>query len=48
LDAENSTSVPRHREIAYPLARAIRKHLGIPPPEGSLSRLSQSCAAGIG
>jgi len=35
MDAEHSTSVPRHREIAFPLARAICKQLGIPPPEGS-------------
>lgn len=26
---------PRHREIAYPLARKICKDLSIPPPTGS-------------
>lgn len=35
MDAERSTSVPRHGEIAYPLARAICKQLGIPAPKGS-------------
>jgi hypothetical protein len=35
MDAEHSTSLPRHREIAYPLARTICKQLGIPPPNGS-------------
>lgn len=35
MDAEHSTSLPRHREIAFPLARTICKQLGIPPPEGS-------------
>jgi hypothetical protein len=34
MDAERSTSLPRHREIAYPLARTICKQLGIPPPDG--------------
>ena len=34
FDAERSTAVPRHREIAWPLARAICKQLGIPPPTG--------------
>jgi hypothetical protein len=35
MDAEHSTSVLRHREIAFPLARAICKQLGVPPPKGS-------------
>jgi hypothetical protein len=35
FDAERSTAVPRHREIAYPLARTICQQLKIPPPEGS-------------
>jgi hypothetical protein len=35
MDAERSTSIPRHREIAYPLARTICKQLDIPPPGGS-------------
>ena len=34
MDAERSTSVPRHREISYPLARAVCKQLGIRPPQG--------------
>ncbi|MDQ3933953.1 MAG: type II toxin-antitoxin system HicA family toxin [Actinomycetota bacterium] len=34
IDAERSTAVPRHREIAYGLARKICKDLGIPPPAG--------------
>lgn len=34
LDAERSTAVPRHREIAFGLARKICKDLGIPPPVG--------------
>ena len=35
MDAEWSTSVPRRREVAYPLTRAICEQLGIPPPGGS-------------
>lgn len=35
FDAEHSTAVPRHREIAYGLARKICKDLSIPPPTGS-------------
>ena len=35
LNAERSTAVPRHREIAYPLARTICSQLKIPPPQGS-------------
>jgi mRNA interferase HicA len=35
FDAERSTALPRHREIAWPLARTICKQLGIPPPSGS-------------
>jgi mRNA interferase HicA len=34
IDAERSTAVPRHREVAYALARKICKDLGIPPPSG--------------
>jgi mRNA interferase HicA len=35
FDAERSTALPRHSEIAWPLARTICKQLGIPPPSGS-------------
>jgi predicted RNA binding protein YcfA (HicA-like mRNA interferase family) len=35
MDAERSTAVPRHREIAFGLARKICKDLGIPPPPGA-------------
>jgi hypothetical protein len=35
FDAERSTAIPRHREIGWPLVRAICKQLGIPPPTGS-------------
>lgn len=35
FDAERSTAIPRHREIGWPLAHAICKQLGIPPPTGS-------------
>lgn len=35
IDRERSASVPRHREIPYPLARDICKQLGVPPPTGS-------------
>jgi len=35
IDAERSASLPRHREIGYPLARAICRQLGISPPDGS-------------
>ena len=35
LDAERSSAVPRHREIAFGLARKICKDLGIPPSPGS-------------
>jgi len=35
FDAERSTAVPRHREIAFVLARKICKDLDIPPPTGS-------------
>ena len=35
IDAERSTAVPRHREIAFGLARKICKDLGIPPPSGA-------------
>ena len=35
IDAERSTAVPRHREIAFVLARKICKDLGIPPPTGA-------------
>jgi mRNA interferase HicA len=35
FDAERSAAVPRHREIAYGLARKICRDLGIPPPSGS-------------
>jgi hypothetical protein len=31
-----TTALPRHREIAWPLARQICKQLGIPPPTGGL------------
>ena len=34
LTHERSSALPRHREIAWPLARKICKHLGIPPPTG--------------
>ena len=34
IDAERSTAVPRHSEIAFGLARKICKNLGIPPPPG--------------
>jgi hypothetical protein len=34
LDVDRSTAVPRHREIAYGLARKICKDLGIPAPPG--------------
>jgi hypothetical protein len=34
MDAERSTALPRHREIAYGLAKKICKDLGIPPPTG--------------
>jgi mRNA interferase HicA len=34
LDAERSTAIPRHREIAFGLARKICKDLGIPPAPG--------------
>jgi len=34
IDAERSTAVPRHSEIAFGLARKICKDLGIPPPPG--------------
>ena len=34
FDAERSTALPRHREIAWPLARKICRQLGIPPPAG--------------
>jgi mRNA interferase HicA len=34
FDAERSTAVPRHREIAWPVAKAICKQLRIPPPTG--------------
>jgi mRNA interferase HicA len=35
IDAERSAAVPRHREIAYPVARSICRDLRIPPPTGS-------------
>jgi len=35
FDVERSTAIPRHREIAYALARKICKDLGVPPPTGS-------------
>jgi mRNA interferase HicA len=35
FDSERSTAVPRHREIAFALARKICKDLDIPPPTGS-------------
>ncbi len=35
FDAERSTTVPRHREIDFRLARKICKDLGIPPPTGA-------------
>lgn len=35
MDAERSTSIPRHREIGVGLVRKICKDLGIPPPSGS-------------
>lgn len=35
LGAERSAAVPRHREIAYPVARSICRDLKIPPPTGS-------------
>lgn len=35
INAERSAAVPRHKEIAYPLARSICRDLRIPPPEGS-------------
>jgi mRNA interferase HicA len=35
IDSERSAAVPRHKEIAYPLARSICRDLRIPPPEGS-------------
>jgi mRNA interferase HicA len=34
FNPERSTALPRHREIAWPLARKICKQLGIPPPAG--------------
>jgi mRNA interferase HicA len=34
IDAERSTAVPRHSEIAFGLARKICTDLGIPPPPG--------------
>jgi len=34
LDADPSTAVPRHLEIAFGLARKIWKDLAIPPPAG--------------
>jgi hypothetical protein len=34
MDAERSASVPRHREIRYPLALSICKQLGVSPPKG--------------
>jgi hypothetical protein len=34
VDPERSTAVPRHREVAFSLARNICKDLGIPPPDG--------------
>jgi predicted RNA binding protein YcfA (HicA-like mRNA interferase family) len=35
FDAARSTAVPRHREIAFGLARKICRDLDIPPPSGS-------------
>lgn len=32
---EPRTSIPRHNEIGYGLARDICKQLGVPPPTGS-------------
>jgi mRNA interferase HicA len=34
-DGKPRTSIPRHREIGYGLARDICKQLGVPPPTGS-------------
>jgi mRNA interferase HicA len=34
FDEERSTSVPRHREIGWGLARSICKQLGVPRPTG--------------
>jgi mRNA interferase HicA len=34
MDAQQSTAVPRHREIAFNLAKRICRDLGIPPPQG--------------
>ncbi len=34
FDEEHSTSVPRHREVGWHLAREICKQLGIAAPEG--------------
>jgi hypothetical protein len=34
FDAERSTPVPRHREVAFRLVRKICADLGIPPPSG--------------
>jgi mRNA interferase HicA len=34
MDAERSTAVPRHREIAFGLVRKICKDLDIPLPRG--------------
>ena len=35
FDVERSTSLPRHREIDFRLARRICKDLEIPAPEGA-------------
>jgi mRNA interferase HicA len=35
MDADRSAAVPRHREVAYPLALQICNDLGIPPLTGS-------------
>ena len=34
FDSERSMALPRHREIAWPLAREICKQLDIPLPTG--------------